>query len=140
MIGTLLSNRYRLESKLGSGGMSTVYLAIDETLGRHVAVKIMHREISDQQDQLERFRREARAVAQLSHPNLVGVIDAGEDGGHPYIVFEYVAGADAQGADRRQRPACRWTRRRPTRSRSGAGSPPRTPSGSSTATSSRRTS
>ena len=92
MIGTLLSNRYRLESKLGSGGMSTVYLAIDETLGRHVAVKIMHREISDQQDQLERFRREARAVAQLSHPNLVGVIDAGEDGGHPYIVFEYVPG------------------------------------------------
>ena len=92
MIGTLLSGRYRLESKLGSGGMSTVYLAVDETLGRHVAAKVMHREISDQPDQLERFRREARAVAQLSHPNLVGVIDAGEDGGHPYIVFEYVPG------------------------------------------------
>ncbi len=97
MIGTLLSNRYRLESKLGSGGMSTVYLAVDETLGRHVAVKIMHREISDQQDQLERFRREARAVAQLSHPNLVGVIDAGEDGGHPYIVFEFVPGQTLKG-------------------------------------------
>ena len=92
MIGALLSNRYRLESKLGSGGMSTVYLAVDETLGRKVAVKVMHQEISDQQDQLERFRREARAVAQLSHPNLVGVIDAGEDGGRPYIVFEYVPG------------------------------------------------
>ena len=92
MIGTLLSNRYRLESKLGSGGMSTVYLAVDETLGRHVAAKVMHREISDQPDQIERFRREARAVAQLSHPNLVGVIDAGEDGGHPYIVFEFVPG------------------------------------------------
>lgn len=92
MIDTLLSNRYRLASKLGSGGMSTVYLATDETLGRKVAVKVMHREISDQADQLERFRREARAVAQLSHPNLVGVIDAGEDGGHPYIVFEYVPG------------------------------------------------
>ncbi|MGI8727925.1 MAG: protein kinase domain-containing protein [Solirubrobacterales bacterium] len=92
MIDTLLSNRYRLVSKLGSGGMSTVYLATDETLGRKVAVKVMHREISDQADQLERFRREARAVAQLSHPNLVGVIDAGEDGGHPYIVFEYVPG------------------------------------------------
>lgn len=87
-----MSGRYRLESKLGSGGMSTVYLAIDETLGRKVAIKVMHREISDQQDQLERFRREARAVAQLSHPNLVAVIDAGEDGGHPYIVFEYVPG------------------------------------------------
>jgi serine/threonine-protein kinase len=92
MIGKMLSNRYRLESKLGSGGMSMVYLAVDETLGRKVAVKVLHREISDQQDQLERFRREARAVAQLSHPNLVGVIDAGTDEGRPYIVFEYVPG------------------------------------------------
>jgi serine/threonine-protein kinase len=92
MIGTMLSNRYRLEAKLGSGGMSTVYLAIDETLGRKVAVKVLHQEISDQPDQLERFRREARAVAQLSHPNLVGVIDAGEEGGRPFIVFEYVPG------------------------------------------------
>jgi eukaryotic-like serine/threonine-protein kinase len=92
MIGTQLSDRYRLESKLGSGGMSTVYLAVDETLDRQVAIKVLHREISDQEDQLERFRREARAVASLSHPNLVGVIDAGEDGGHPYIVFEYVPG------------------------------------------------
>ncbi len=92
MIGTQLSGRYRLESKLGSGGMSTVYLAVDEVLDRRVAIKIMHREISDQEDQLERFRREARAVASLSHPNLVAVIDAGDDGGHPYIVFEYVPG------------------------------------------------
>jgi eukaryotic-like serine/threonine-protein kinase len=92
LIGTVLSGRYRLESKLGSGGMSTVYLARDGTLERWVAVKVMHREISDQPDQLERFRREARAVAQLSHPNVVAVIDAGEDGGHPYIVFEYVDG------------------------------------------------
>jgi serine/threonine-protein kinase len=52
----------------------------------------MHREMSDQPDQIERFRREARAVAQLSHPNVVSVIDAGEDGGYPYIVFEYVDG------------------------------------------------
>ena len=88
----MLSGRYRLESKLGSGGMSTVYLAVDETLGRHVAIKVLHGEISDDEDQLERFRREARAVAQLSHPNLVGVIDAGEEGGRPFIVFEYVPG------------------------------------------------
>jgi tRNA A-37 threonylcarbamoyl transferase component Bud32 len=92
LIGTVLSGRYRLESKLGSGGMSTVYLARDDTLERWVAVKVMHREMSDQPDQIERFRREARAVAQLSHPNIVAVIDAGEDGGHPYIVFEYVDG------------------------------------------------
>ncbi len=92
MIGTVLSGRYQLEAKLGSGGMSTVYLARDETLDRAVAVKVMHREMSEQADQLERFRQEARAVAKLSHPNVVAVIDAGEDGGHPYIVFEYVEG------------------------------------------------
>jgi len=92
VIGTVLSGRYRLESKLGSGGMSTVYLATDETLERRVAVKLLHAEISDQPDQIERFRREARSVAKLSHPNVVSVIDAGEDGGHPYIVFEYIEG------------------------------------------------
>jgi serine/threonine-protein kinase len=92
MIGTLLSGRYRLDAKLGSGGMSTVYLARDETLDRPVAVKVMHREMSEQADQLARFRQEARAVAKLSHPNVVAVIDAGEDGGYPYIVFEYVEG------------------------------------------------
>jgi serine/threonine-protein kinase len=89
---TILSGRYRLESKLGSGGMSTVYLALDEVLDRPVAVKLLHREISEEADQLERFRREARAAARLSHPNLVGVIDAGEDDGRPYIVFEYIKG------------------------------------------------
>jgi serine/threonine-protein kinase len=92
MIGTVLSGRYRLEAKLGSGGMSTVYLARDDTLDRPVAVKVMHREMSEQPDQLQRFRQEARAVAKLTHPNVVAVIDAGEDGGHPYIVFEYVKG------------------------------------------------
>jgi len=92
MIGTVLSGRYKLEAKLGSGGMSTVYLARDTTLDRQVAVKVMHREMSEQADQLQRFRQEARAVAKLSHPNVVAVIDAGEDGGHPYIVFEYVEG------------------------------------------------
>src|SRR5919198_3692552 len=106
MIGTVLSGRYRLEAKLGSGGMSTVYLARDETLDRPVAVKVMHREMSEQPDQLERFRREARAVAKLSHPNVVAVIDAGEDGGHPYIVFEYVDGETLkQRIDRLGRPS-----------------------------------
>jgi serine/threonine protein kinase len=88
----VLSGRYRLDSKLGSGGMSTVYLAMDEVLDRPVAIKLLHREISEEADQLERFRREARAAARLSHPNLVGVIDAGEDDGRPYIVFEYIEG------------------------------------------------
>jgi eukaryotic-like serine/threonine-protein kinase len=92
LIGTTLSGRYRLDGKLGSGGMSTVYLAMDATLERRVAIKVLHREMSDQPDQLERFRRESRTVAQLSHPNVVAVIDAGDDAGHPYIVFEYVEG------------------------------------------------
>ena len=89
---SFLSGRYRLESKLGSGGMSTVYLAQDEVLDRPVALKLLHQEISDDAAQQERFRREARAAARLSHPNLVGVIDAGEDQGRPYIVFEYIEG------------------------------------------------
>jgi serine/threonine-protein kinase len=72
--------------------MSTVYRALDETLQRQVAIKLMNREVTSDSDQLERFRREARAVAQLSHPHIVGVIDAGEDEGRPYIVFEYVEG------------------------------------------------
>src|SRR5215208_2627385 len=92
VIGTLISDRFRLEEKIGAGGMSTVYRAFDPTLERWVAIKLMHRDISTDPDQLERFRREARAVASLNHPNIVIVIDAGEDEGAPYIVFEYVPG------------------------------------------------
>ena len=92
MIGTLLNGRFRLEEKIGSGGMSTVYRAFDEKLERWVAIKLMHRSLSDDPLQQERFRREARAVARLSHPHVVTVIDAGDDDGHPYIVFEYVEG------------------------------------------------
>ena len=96
ILGTTLSSRYRLEARIGSGGMSTVYRALDETLQRQVAVKLLNREVTGDTAQLERFHREARAVAQLSHPHIVGVIDAGEDGDpahpRPYIVFEYVEG------------------------------------------------
>ena len=97
-VGTLLSQRYRLDAKVGTGGMSTVYRAFDTVLERQVAIKLMHREIAGDSDQLERFRREARAVAKLNHPHVVGVIDAGEEGSGddgfatPYIVFEYVEG------------------------------------------------
>ncbi len=92
LVGMCLNDRYRLEAQIGAGGMSTVYRAFDTTLERQVAVKLMHREIASDSDQLERFRREARSVAQLSHPHIVGVIDAGEEDGRPYIVFEYVEG------------------------------------------------
>src|SRR5471030_3298464 len=105
MIGTLLGGRYRLDAQIGRGGMSTVYRACDTVLEREVAIKLMHREIASDSGQLERFRREARAVAQLNHPHIVTVIDAGEwDVGEssdalegessatPYIVLEHVAG------------------------------------------------
>ena len=92
LLGTSLNGRYRLEARIGAGGMSTVYRATDVTLERQVAIKLMNREVASDSDQLERFRREARAVAQLSHPHIVGVIDAGEDDGRPYIVLEYVEG------------------------------------------------
>jgi eukaryotic-like serine/threonine-protein kinase len=96
LVGTSLNGRYRLEARIAAGGMSTVYRALDETLERQVAVKLMNREVASDSDQLERFRREARAVAQLSHPHIVSVIDAGEDADpthpRPYIVFEYVEG------------------------------------------------
>jgi tRNA A-37 threonylcarbamoyl transferase component Bud32 len=97
VIGTLLGGRYRLDAQIGRGGMSTVYRAFDIVLERPVAIKLMHREIASDSDQLERFRREARSVARLNHPHIVTVIDAGEepaeDGGStPYIVLEYVDG------------------------------------------------
>ena len=92
LVGMQLSGRYRLDAQIGAGGMSTVYRAFDINLERRVAIKLLHREMSADSDQLERFRREARAVAQLSHPHIVGVIDAGEDENRPYIVFEYVEG------------------------------------------------
>ena len=92
LVGMCLNGRYRLDAQIGAGGMSTVYRAFDTTLERRVAVKLMHREIASDSDQLERFRREARSVAQLSHPHIVGVIDAGEEDGRPYIVLEYVEG------------------------------------------------
>jgi serine/threonine-protein kinase len=99
-VGTLLSSRYRLDARIGTGGMSTVFRAFDTVLERQVAVKLMHRDIAGDSDQLERFRREARAVARLNHPHIVQVIDAGEEGDPdrpeagwaPFIVFEYVEG------------------------------------------------
>src|SRR3712207_7799588 len=96
-----LNGRYRLDARIGSGGMSSVYRAFDTVLERQVAVKLMHREIASDSDQLARFRREARSGAQLSHPHIVGVIDAGEEDGPPYIVFEYVEGETLQDRIRR---------------------------------------
>jgi serine/threonine protein kinase len=88
----LFAGRYALEESIGSGVTSTVYRAFDSSLERWVAIKLMHRGISTDPDQRERFRREARAAAQLHHRHVVTVIDAGEDRGLPYIVLELVRG------------------------------------------------
>src|SRR3954447_690540 len=101
LLGTLLNDRFRLDARVGAGGMSTVYRAFDQRLERQVAIKLMNREIATDSQQLERFRREARAVAQLSHPHIVRVIDAGEDHGRPYIVLEYVEGETLKNRIRR---------------------------------------
>src|SRR5689334_1310937 len=84
--------------------MATVYRAYDETLERWVAIKVLHQSMEDDSVQLERFRREARMVARLSHPHVVTVIDAGEDDGHPFIVFEYVDGDTLKQLIRRDGP------------------------------------
>ena len=90
--GDLIADRYELEELVGTGGMSTVFRARDRQLERRVAIKILHEHYAADPEYLERFRREARAVARLSHPNIVTVIDRGDDGGRQYIVFEHVDG------------------------------------------------
>jgi eukaryotic-like serine/threonine-protein kinase len=90
--GDLIADRYELEELVGTGGMSTVFRAHDRQLDRRIAIKILYEHYADDPEYLERFRREARAVAKLSHPNIVTVIDRGDDDGRQYIVFEHVDG------------------------------------------------
>jgi eukaryotic-like serine/threonine-protein kinase len=90
--GDLIADRYELEELVGTGGMSSVFRARDTQLDRRVAIKILHEHYAADPEYLERFRSEARAVARLSHPNIVTVIDRGDDGGRQYIVFEHVDG------------------------------------------------
>src|SRR5215204_253819 len=92
MVGEVVAGRYELEELVGTGGMSSVYKAHDRLLDRRVALKILHEYYGGDSEYVERFRREARSVAQLSHPNIVTVIDRGESDGRQYIVFEYVEG------------------------------------------------
>jgi len=92
MVGDVIADRYELEELVGSGGMSSVYRAHDRLLDRRVAIKLLHDRYAEDDETIERFRREARSVAQLSHPHIVTVIDRGEDDGLQFIVFEYVDG------------------------------------------------
>jgi eukaryotic-like serine/threonine-protein kinase len=90
--GTLFAGRYRVTRKLGGGGMADVYLAEDQELGRRVAIKILHDRYANDDQFVERFRREATHAAGLSHPNIVSIFDRGETNGSYYIVMEYVEG------------------------------------------------
>ena len=139
LINTLFDGRYRMIRRLGSGGMANVYLAEDEELGRRVAIKVLDEQHATDEQFVERFRREAKNAASLSHPNIVSIYDRGEAEGTYYIAMEYIEGrtlkelivargplpidraVDVHPADPRRRCASRTAR------------------GSSTATSSRTT-
>ena len=92
LINTLFDGRYRILRKLGTGGMANVYLAEDEVLGRRVAIKILNDRHAGDDQFVERFRREAKNAASLSHPNIVSIYDRGEAEGTYYIAMEYLDG------------------------------------------------
>jgi beta-lactam-binding protein with PASTA domain/tRNA A-37 threonylcarbamoyl transferase component Bud32 len=89
---TFVDGRYRILRRVGSGGMADVYRAEDTHLGREVALKVLHRRFAQDQEFVERFRREAKSAAGLSHPNVVGVFDRGEHDGTYYIAMEHLEG------------------------------------------------
>src|SRR3954452_8774538 len=102
--GTLVDGRYRIERRLGSGGMADVYCAYDHQLGRQIALKVQHRRFARDREFVERFRREASAAAVLQHPNVVGVFDRGEYDGTYYIAMEYLPGRTLKDLIRAEAP------------------------------------
>ncbi|MBJ7456791.1 MAG: serine/threonine protein kinase, partial [Thermoleophilia bacterium] len=102
MTGALLGERYRLDELIGRGGMAAVWSATDTVLGRPVAVKRLHAGLLADAEHAERFRREAMLVARLSHPNLVHLLDRGDDPEGPYLVMELVEGENLKTRVRRE--------------------------------------
>src|SRR3954465_15867866 len=92
LIGSVFDGRYRIERKLGAGGMADGYLAEDQELGRRVAIKILNDRHAADDSFIERFRREAKNAAGLSHPNIVSIYDRGEAEGTYYIAMEHLEG------------------------------------------------
>ncbi len=92
LVGQTLDGRYRVGARIAVGGMATVYRALDTRLDRELALKVMHPALASDQGFVDRFIREAKAVARLSHPNVVGVHDQGTDGSYVFLAMEYVAG------------------------------------------------
>jgi eukaryotic-like serine/threonine-protein kinase len=100
----LIDGRYKVLTRLGSGGMADVYCAEDQQLGRKVALKLLHRRFAEDAEFVERFRREASAAAGLQHPNVVGVYDRGEWDGTYYIAMEYLPGRSLKDVIRQEAP------------------------------------
>jgi serine/threonine-protein kinase len=92
VVGRVVDGRYQVRSRIANGGMATVYLALDRRLDREVALKVMNSQLTGDGDFAERFVREARAAARLSHPNVVQVFDQGSDGDLLYLAMEYLPG------------------------------------------------
>jgi serine/threonine-protein kinase len=104
LIGRVLDGRYLVGPKIARGGMATVYEATDLRLDRTVAVKVMHEGLADDDDFVQRFQREARSAARLSHHNVVAVFDTGDDHGTLFLVMEYVPGLTMRDLIRKEAP------------------------------------
>ncbi len=92
LVGKVINGRYKVERLIARGGMATVYIAEDNRLDRKVALKVIHPHLANDENFREKFVREAKIAAQLSHPNLVNVFDQAEDGGTVFLAMEYVSG------------------------------------------------
>ncbi|MFI9647544.1 Stk1 family PASTA domain-containing Ser/Thr kinase [Streptomyces sp. NPDC052040] len=92
LVGHVLDGRYRVDARIATGGMATVYRALDTRLDRVLALKVMHPTLAADASFVDRFIREAKSVARLAHPNVVQVFDQGTDGSYVYLAMEYVAG------------------------------------------------
>ncbi|WP_406348780.1 Stk1 family PASTA domain-containing Ser/Thr kinase [Streptomyces sp. NBC_00144] len=106
LVGQLLDGRYRVDACIAIGGMATVYRAVDTRLDRVVALKVMHPALAVDATFVERFIREAKSVARLDHPNVVGMFDQGADGAHVYLAMEYVAGCTLRDVLRERGALC----------------------------------
>lgn len=104
MIGKLLGNRYEILEQLGGGGMALVWKGKDTFLNRLVTVKVLRPEYASDEDFVRRFRREAQAIASLSHPNIVSIYDVGQENDGYYLVMEYVEGENLKDLIRREAP------------------------------------
>jgi serine/threonine-protein kinase len=104
LVGRVLNGRYLIDQRIARGGMATVYRATDRRLDRTVAIKVMHRNMGDEADFLERFNREAKAAARLNHRGVVSVYDEGTDSDATYLVMEYIPGQTLRDVLRAEAP------------------------------------